>query len=142
MRRFLPGEAGLESHALRRLTVHELFQAGLRRAGGQPLPMAGPLCRLAEGMFIRFSLRVKDDRIEAVAFKASTCVTLVAYCERLAKLVTGLGLADAIEITDADLVAALPGVHPAKRDRAAMAIEAFRAAVQAAAVNSHGGLSP
>jgi NifU-like protein involved in Fe-S cluster formation len=113
-------------------SVSECFDSGLRRSRSQPLPIQGEVRASDQGLVARFSLRLRGGRIAGVSFKASTCVTLVAYCEVLAELVEGLVLAEAVRLSTSHLVAQLPGVPVAKRDRAALAWSAFVAAVHEA----------
>jgi NifU-like protein involved in Fe-S cluster formation len=67
-------------------------------------------------------------------FRATTCITLIAYSELIAELVTGQNAREAAAIEAADLVALLPDVPLLKRDRALLAIDAFRAALIAAPI--------
>ncbi len=115
-----------------RLTITELFDRGFRRNREAPRAMVGATCTGAEDNSASFSLDVADGRIAAVGFYASCCATLIAYCEYIAEITPGFGLAIAREITAANLVASVPGVPALKRDRAVLAIAAFRAAIIAA----------
>jgi NifU-like protein involved in Fe-S cluster formation len=112
-----------------RRTVSELFERGFRRNRAAPLPIAGEPASDAEGDTARFSLDVADGRIAGIGFRASSCATLIAYCELIAELMPGFGLAIARELTAGNLVEQLPGVPPLKRERAVLAIAAFRAAL-------------
>lgn len=115
-----------------RLSVTELFERGFRRSREAPRAIAGVTCTGAEDNSASFSLDVADGRITAVGFRASCCATLIAYCEYLAEVMSGFELAIARELTAANLVDSLPGVPALKRDRAVLAIAAFRAALLAA----------
>ena len=116
-----------------RLTVAELFERGFRRNREAPRAVAGAPCTGAEDNTASFSLDVAEDRITAVGFQASCCATLIAYCEYIAEIVPGFRLAIAREMTAANLVDSVPGVPPLKRDRAVLAIAAFRGALLSAA---------
>jgi hypothetical protein len=116
-----------------RLSVAELFERGFRRNREAPLPIAGATCTGADDNTVTFSLDVIDERIIAVGFRASCCATLIAYCEYIAEIVPGFQLAIACEMTAANLVDSVPGVPALKRDRAVLAIAAFRAALLATA---------
>ena len=116
-----------------RRTVGELIERGFRRNRAAPLPIEGGECADADGNAARFSLEVADGRITAAGFRASSCATLIAYCEFIAELAPGFRLEIARELTAANLVEGLPGVPALKRERAVLAIAAFRAAVAAAA---------
>jgi NifU-like protein involved in Fe-S cluster formation len=114
-----------------RLTVSELFDRGFRRNRQAPLAVTGDTCRGADDNTAAFGLDVADDgRIAAVGFSASCCATLIAYCEFIAEIAPGFRIEIARGLTAANLVESLPGVPALKRDRAVLAIAAFRAALK------------
>jgi NifU-like protein involved in Fe-S cluster formation len=115
-----------------RLTVAELFERGFRRNREAPRAIVGATCSGAEDNTAVFSLDVQDGRIAAIGFHASYCATLIAYCEYIAEIAHGFSPAIARALTAANLVDSVPGVPPLKRDRAVLAIAAFRAALLAA----------
>ena len=115
-----------------RLTAGELFERGHRRNRAVPPSIEGSLCADAEGNEARFGLELADGKIAAAGFRVTTCATLVAYCELIAEIVPGFGLDIAEGLTPRNLVEALPGVPALKRERAVLAIAAFRAALAAA----------
>jgi len=115
-----------------RLTVTELFERGFRRNREAPRAIAGAACTGADDNTAAFSLDVTDGRILGIGFNVSCCATLIAYCEYIAQIAPGFRLVIARELTAANLVDSLPGVPALKRDRAVLAIAAFRAAVMAA----------
>ena len=121
-----------------RLTVAELFERGFRRSREMPRSIAGADCTGADDNTASFSLEVADGRIAAVGFRASCCATLIAYCEYIAEIVPGFGLSIARELTATNLVDSVPGVPALKRDRAVLAIAAFRAALLAADITQRG----
>lgn len=111
-------------------SLTDYIDRGLRRRRAGPLPIAGAAHRDDAGRFARFSLRVIDGTITEVAFEATTCVTLVAYCEVAAEWVTGLTVhAAAQRLRVHELVAALPLVPANKRQRAPLAAQAALAAL-------------
>jgi len=112
-----------------RLTVSELFERGYRRNRAAPLPVEGAQCADTDGNTARFSMVIADGKIARIGFRATTCATLIAYCEYVAEIVAGFSLEIAKELTAAELVASVPGVPPLKQNRAILAIAAFRAAV-------------
>jgi hypothetical protein len=112
-----------------RLTVSELFERGFRRNRAAPLAFEGSPCVDAEGNSARFSVDIADGKIAGIGFRASSCATLIAYCELIAEVTPGVRLEIARELTATDLVEALPGVPALKRNRAVLAIAAFRAAL-------------
>lgn len=112
-----------------RMTVSELVERGLRRRR-EPLPAdQAPACTDAEGNSARFAVALINDRVGAIGFRASSCATLIAYCEWLAETVPGQRPALAAALTSRDLIDAVPGVPMLKRDRAVLAVAAFRAAL-------------
>jgi hypothetical protein len=124
-----------------RRTVTELFERGFRRNREAPRAVAGASCTGAEDNTAAFSLDVADGYIAAVGFRASCCATLIAYCEYIAEIAPGFGLSIARGMTAANLVDSVPGVPALKRDRAMLAIAAFRAAVMAADESHRGAIT-
>ena len=112
-----------------RHTVSELFERGFRRNRAAPLPIEGAQLTDAEGNTARFSIDVADGKIAGLGFRATSCATLIAYCELIAEIVPGFRLDIAREMTATNLVAALPGVPALKRERAVLAVAAFRSAL-------------
>jgi hypothetical protein len=118
-----------------RLTVSELFERGFRRNRTAPLPIEGAAFTDADGNTARFSVDLAGATIASVSFRASSCATLIAYCEYLAEVTPSFRLDIASAFTAASLVEALPGVPALKRARAVLAVAAFRAAL--AQANNH-----
>ena len=115
------------------MTVLDYFHLGLQRdkhAG--TLPVVGVVARGSTGLTVRYQLRVEYGVVQQVSFKASTCVTLVAYCELLAQWATKMPLREAICICAEELADSLVGVPTCKRDRAWLAVQAMQNAVVAA----------
>jgi hypothetical protein len=116
-----------------RLTVSALFERGYRRnRAAAPLQIQGARCTDTEGNGARFSLDAAEGKIIGVGFRATTCATLIAYCEYIAEVVPGCRLDISKELTAAELAASVLGVPPLKHVRAVLAIAAFRAALAAA----------
>lgn len=112
-----------------RFTVAELFERGYLRNRAEPLPLQGESITDAEGNGTRFSIALEEGRIAEIRFRASSCTTLIAYCEALAELLPGVEASLAAHFTPQELVAALPGVHPLKQNRAVLAVAALRSAL-------------
>lgn len=115
-----------------RFTVAELFERGYRRNRETPLSVEGEAVVGAESNSARFSIEVAEGKLIDARFRASSCTTLIAYCEAIAELLPGFSLEIAGALTPKELVDTLPGVPPLKQDRAVLAIAAFRAALHAA----------
>jgi NifU-like protein involved in Fe-S cluster formation len=115
-----------------RQSVTELFERGYRRNYAAPLSIRGAALADTEGNRAEFSLELSAGRLAAIGFHATTCATLIAYSELIAETVPGFAIGIAREFSAADLADALEGVPEPKRVRAALAISAFRAALDAA----------
>jgi NifU-like protein involved in Fe-S cluster formation len=115
-----------------RLTTSELFERGYRRNRAPALSIEGTQQTDADGNNARFSLDTANGKILGVGFRATTCATLIAYCEYIAEVVPGFRLEIAAALTAAQLVDSVPGVPLLKHDRAVLAITAFRASLAAA----------
>ncbi|HEX5777507.1 MAG TPA: iron-sulfur cluster assembly scaffold protein [Xanthobacteraceae bacterium] len=118
-----------------RFAVAELFERGFRRNRQEPLAVQGETIVDAEGNSARFSVQLDGGKIAELRFRASSCTTLIAYSEALAELLTGFDAAMAAQYAPQNLVAALPGVHPLKQNRAVLAVAALRAALLTAATH-------
>ncbi len=111
-------------------TLSDYIERGLRRRRTGPLPIVGDVRHDDDGRFAQFSVRMSDGVIADVAFDATTCVTLVAYCEVAAEWVTGLTVkAAAHRVRLHELAGALPLVPDEKRHRAVLAVQAVMATV-------------
>jgi NifU-like protein involved in Fe-S cluster formation len=112
--------------------VSELFERGYRCNRETPLPIGGDPVADAEGNSATFSIEIADGKLTAVRFRATACTTLIAYCQAVTELLTGLSADIAGQLSAKDLVVALPGVPALKQERAVLAIAAFRSALSAA----------
>jgi hypothetical protein len=124
-----------------RFTVSELFERGFRRARLVPFGIEGEAIEDSEGNAARFSLTLHGAHLADIRFRASPCTTLIAYSEALAVLFAGRDAALAAHFSPHELIAALPGVHPLKQNRAVLAVAAFRAALNEIYTPSWPGLS-
>jgi hypothetical protein len=116
------------------LSVADCMDAGLRNRRLPPLAVRGEPLASADGLQACFSLQRKGGAASELRFQCTSCTTLVAYCEALRRLCTGLPLERVARFRAADLVTALPGVPAVRQNRAALAVGALRAAVVAAGV--------
>lgn len=111
-------------------TVSDYVDRGMRRARGPAPAMSGLEARDDEGRCARFGVRLAGGVVTAVGFRASACVTLIAYCELAAERVDGQPLAAAVRaLQPGDLVRTLPAVPPAKRRCAQLASRALLSAL-------------
>lgn len=84
-----------------------------------------PVC----GDRLRLSLIVKNDRIEAARYLAYGCPPTLVCGSVLTELINGKSVAEAKELTRADLVNAAGGLPSRKHHAAALAIETLHAAL-------------
>jgi NifU-like protein involved in Fe-S cluster formation len=109
-----------------RLTLSDYIERGLRRRRRPPLGVVGAWCEDASGRAVRFSLCVEYDVIVDVTFEASSCVTLIAYCEVAAELIRDSRIGESTRrVRLDDLVSALPSVPVARCDAALLAVQAL-----------------
>jgi nitrogen fixation NifU-like protein len=85
-----------------------------------------PVC----GDRLRLSLRVSDDRIEAVRFLAYGCPPTLACGSVLAEMIEGMLVAEALKLTRKEIADRLGGLPSRKQHAAALAIETLRAAIE------------
>ena len=114
------------------MTVLDYFNLGLQRGKHASLPHVGDEIQGPAGLTVRYQLRVEHGVVQQVSFKASTCVTLVAYCEMLARWTTGAKVHKALCIRADELADSLTDAPVCKRDRAWLAVQAMQSAVSAA----------
>ncbi|MCS6953958.1 MAG: iron-sulfur cluster assembly scaffold protein [Bryobacterales bacterium] len=108
----------------------DLFEAALRRPRWTgPSDHIGHGRDPAEKLEVIFYLDVDDGLVVRADYRATTCPTLLAYCELLAHWVAGRRTEEALALRAADLVAAVQGVPAHRQGRAALAVEALHAAL-------------
>jgi NifU-like protein involved in Fe-S cluster formation len=122
----------------RRRTVSDCFDRGLRRNRTEPFSVTGETIADTNGLAAQFSLKIENGIVEAVRFKVTSCVALVAYSEVLAEEAEKLSLASAIAITPRTLVETLEGVPLFRHDRANLAVAALRSAISTATLHQSG----
>ena len=83
-----------------------------------------PVC----GDRLRLSLRINEGRIEAARFLAYGCPPTLACGSALAAIIEGKSLAEAVELTRAEVVNAVGGLSARQQHAAALAIETSRKA--------------
>ena len=84
-----------------------------------------PVC----GDRIRLSLRVQENRVNAVRFLAYGCPPTLVCGSVLTELIEGKSVDEALRLTRKDLVDAVGGLPSRKQHAAALAIETLRAAL-------------
>lgn len=117
------------------LSVTACFDRGRHRQRLPELPHVGRWIQGDQQLGAQFSLNLADDTLCDIRFRASTCITLVAYCELLCELARGLTPVATLHLCADQLVSTLPGVPRAKQDRATIAVFSLHSAV-AASINT------
>ncbi|MEA2204212.1 MAG: nitrogen fixation protein NifU [Blastocatellia bacterium] len=84
-----------------------------------------PVC----GDRIELSLRLVDNRIEAVGFLAYGCAPTLACASALAEMIQEMRCEEAARLTRQEIVSALGGLPSGKQHAAALAIEVLQAAL-------------
>ncbi len=82
-----------------------------------------------EDLTVVLYLDIQDWTIIRIDYQATTCATLLAYCELLVNLAAGKSRQEALALTDSDLAERVRGVPLQRRSRAALPIAALRAAL-------------
>lgn len=86
-----------------------------------------PVC----GDRLQISLRINENRIEAVRFLAYGCAPTLACGSVLAEMIEGMSCQEAEGLTRQDIVDVLGGLPSRKQHAAALAIEVLRTALAA-----------
>jgi NifU-like protein involved in Fe-S cluster formation len=111
--------------------VYHYFQQACRREAQCPTPQRWVS---AEDATAGFSLQIGEDgTIQAVGYRCTTCMTLVALCEHVAEKLCGATVSELQHLSAGELLAWHPEVPPTRRSRANLAV----AAAQAALENTH-----
>jgi len=112
-------------------TVFDYFQSAFRRLPlhAEPAVRLGPLVLGPDRLCAAFHVPHEAGRIERVAYRCTSCATLVALCEHLSELASGRTLAEARRLDASALLALHPEIPAGRRDRSALAVAAFHAAL-------------
>ena len=115
----MPYSATFKDHLARPRNAGELPEANA------VAEESNPVC----GDRLRLSLVIHNDRIEAARYLAYGCPPTLVCGSVLTELITGKTIAEAKDLTRADLLNAIGGLPSRKHHAAALAIEALNAAV-------------
>ena len=85
---------------------------------------------------MRLSLRIRDQRIEAVRFLAYGCPPTLACGSALAEMLEGLTIEEALHLTRKEIAGAVGGLPATKQHAPGLAIETLRAAIEKREVES------
>ena len=86
-----------------------------------------PVC----GDTVRVWIKVKDDVLEKVTFKAFGCPAVISCCSMMTEMAIGKTLDEASKITDEDVVAQLGGMPQDKLHCSLFAAEVLRETIDA-----------
>ena len=115
----MPYSATFKDHLARPRNAGELPEANA------VAEESNPVC----GDRLRLSLAIHNDRIEAARYLAYGCPPTLVCGSVLTELIQGKTVAEAKNLTRADLLNAIGGLPSRKHHAAALAIEALNAAV-------------
>lgn len=115
---------------VQRRSICDYFQHACRRVPAGGGGIAGEVVYGEDGACAQFFLEIDQGGITAATYKCTSCVTLIALCEHVAELVAG----GEDRITPERLLRLHPEIPPAKRERAALAVAALRAAMKGARI--------
>ena len=114
-----------------RRDVHHYFQQALRR----PSRASRPSMRFvaSDGVQAGFSIQIapgSEATIEAVDYRCTTCITLVALCEHIAEEWRGATVRSARSLTTERILEQHPEIPLYRRSRAYLAAAAATAALE------------
>ena len=115
----MPYSATFKDHLARPRNAGELPEANA------VAEESNPVC----GDRLRLSLTIQDNKIEAARYLAYGCPPTLVCGSVLTELIIGKTVADARNLTRADLLDAIGGLPSRKHHAASLAIEALNAAV-------------
>jgi hypothetical protein len=112
------------------MSTHDYVQRAFRRISQTRTGAPGNLIQDEEGNCAVFWLQAPQGLISAAQYRCTTCAALLAFCEHLSELAVGMPIEQASEYQADNLIALHPDIPKYKSNRAKLASEAFRSAVQ------------
>jgi nitrogen fixation NifU-like protein len=88
--------------------------------------VGNPTC----GDMMQIQIKVRDDRIEDVRFKTFGCGAAIATTSVATELIKGKTIAEALQVTNQDVMDVLGGLPPVKVHCSLLAEQAIRAAIE------------
>jgi nitrogen fixation NifU-like protein len=82
------------------------------------------------GDIMKIYIRVKDNRIEDIAFETFGCASAIASSSMVTEMVKGKTLDEALAVSNKDVVEELGGLPPQKIHCSLLAEEGIRAAIE------------
>ena len=111
-------------------SLQGLFEAALRRPHSMKTAShVGQAADEGERLQVVMGLEVRNGAVAEADYKATTCATLLAYCELLTRMVKGRTVAEAARVRAENLIERVRGVPPYRHSRAALAVRALQAAL-------------
>lgn len=90
----------------------------------------GEVGAAACGDIMKISLRIKDGKIEDARFKTFGCGSAIASSSMATELIKGRTIADAMKLSNQEVIDALGGLPPVKIHCSVLAEEALKAALE------------
>ena len=90
----------------------------------------GEVGSAACGDIMKISLRIKDGKIEDARFKTFGCGSAIASSSMATELIKGRTIADAMKLSNQEVIDALGGLPPVKIHCSVLAEEALKAALE------------
>jgi NifU-like protein involved in Fe-S cluster formation len=109
--------------------VYYYFQRACEREIVPLLGLPGDKTVDEDGNSVVFWIDSSNGRIAGVYYRCTTCFTLLALCEHVAELVTGMDIESARAFTPDQVLALHPEIPPERHYRATLAITALRSAL-------------
>ena len=90
----------------------------------------GEVGAAACGDIMKISLRIKDGKIEDARFKTFGCGSAIASSSMATELIKGRTIAEAMKLSNQEIIDALGGIPPVKIHCSVLAEEALKAALE------------
>ena len=113
-------------------TIYDYFERACRRSLDDVGGVAGETVRDEDANCAAFRIELRAGRIAEVSYRCTSCTTLIALCEHLSELVTGLDARAVLDMQPETLLELHPEIPEAKRPAAALALKALQCAVTGA----------
>jgi len=81
-----------------------------------------------EGRFCRFEIDLAAGIVERVRFRASPCISLIAYSEWISQRVEGWPIERALGLTASEVIDGVPEIRETRHLRARLALRALQSA--------------
>ncbi len=121
---------------MRRTAICDLFAAGLERVRAsreraRDADVVKGEVFGEDGRLVRFDLAIEHGLVRCATFRASPCISLVAYAEWLASYVEGKSRSALNTVSFDTIISGVPEVNASRKHRARLLIRAFESALHA-----------